>query len=323
MDGYYGIQCKGRNEYNHNQLTEKEINAEVEAAKLFEPPLKKLYLATTAQDDASVQAYVRKLNLKYKSEGLFEVHVFGWGSIVDLITANKRTHDFYLKSQNFKRNHAVQVTFLDGSATLNAAVQFSQTRTIYSTKDDPLTPFRQHWSAIDSMMSMYRREKDKVNRSYFHFGLRVENTGECALENYKLTARLSGGYQTITNEQPIKHRTAMLISAIKHMGPLSLTRFNESKGIITLNCGLSTVLVPHDTHGSDDLWIKPLHDTSEILVDWTFLSKEFNDEGQLRIEVKSEIERRRKYVKVEDPSEERKEEGAVTDYWEDLDAAET
>ncbi len=32
-DEYYGIQCKGKNEYNDNQFTQKEIDDEIEKAK--------------------------------------------------------------------------------------------------------------------------------------------------------------------------------------------------------------------------------------------------------------------------------------------------
>src|ERR1700744_6386870 len=49
---YFGIQCKGKSEYNdflyqHPQFTEAEIDKEVENARRFKPTLKKLYLATT------------------------------------------------------------------------------------------------------------------------------------------------------------------------------------------------------------------------------------------------------------------------------------
>lgn len=101
-DGYYGIQCKGKNEYSREQLTENEINIEVEAAKSFEPPLKKLYIATTAQNDAKVQTHVRKLNIEHRIQGLFEVHIFGWESIVDLIFENQRAYESYSKSSNFR-----------------------------------------------------------------------------------------------------------------------------------------------------------------------------------------------------------------------------
>lgn len=45
-DSYYGIQCKGKDVYSNKQFTESEIIDEIAKAKLFQPPLKKLYFAT-------------------------------------------------------------------------------------------------------------------------------------------------------------------------------------------------------------------------------------------------------------------------------------
>ena len=45
---YYGIQCKAKDEYTHKRLTQNEIVGEINDEKKFIPPLKKLYIATTA-----------------------------------------------------------------------------------------------------------------------------------------------------------------------------------------------------------------------------------------------------------------------------------
>jgi len=37
---YYGIQCKGKDEYTNKQFTEAEISIEIAKAKLFIPPVK-------------------------------------------------------------------------------------------------------------------------------------------------------------------------------------------------------------------------------------------------------------------------------------------
>lgn len=43
---YFGIQCKGKDEYSHKHLSENEIDREIGLNRL--PPLAKLYFATTA-----------------------------------------------------------------------------------------------------------------------------------------------------------------------------------------------------------------------------------------------------------------------------------
>ncbi len=98
---FYGIQCKGKNEYLNSQFTEKEINYEIEKAKKFEPKLKKLYFATTSTKNANIEGFVRKINIENINNGFFEVHIFAWEDIVELIDENKKTYDWYLKNQKY------------------------------------------------------------------------------------------------------------------------------------------------------------------------------------------------------------------------------
>lgn len=74
--GYYGIQCKGKDDYTSAQLTEKEIDYELQKATNFNPKLWKMYFATTANKDVKIEEYIRIKNLEYKSNGLFGVHIF-------------------------------------------------------------------------------------------------------------------------------------------------------------------------------------------------------------------------------------------------------
>jgi hypothetical protein len=53
-NGYYGIQCKGKDEYTKAILTEKEVLFEIEKAKQFKPLLRKFYFATTANKDEKI-----------------------------------------------------------------------------------------------------------------------------------------------------------------------------------------------------------------------------------------------------------------------------
>jgi hypothetical protein len=111
--GYWGIQCKGKSEYNddqyqHPQFSEAEIDREIEEAKGFEPALRKLYFATTARRDSKTQAYIRKRNEALKKEGLFEVHLFSWEDIVDRIDENRATYDWYAKNQKYRLDVSIR-----------------------------------------------------------------------------------------------------------------------------------------------------------------------------------------------------------------------
>ena len=113
---YYGIQCKGKDEYSHKQLTKDEIEYEINLAKSFQPPLAKFYFATTANKDSKIEEYIRIKDLKNRQDDLFEVHLFSWEDIVDLIDENKETHDWYLNLHKFKLKSDAEICFENGQS---------------------------------------------------------------------------------------------------------------------------------------------------------------------------------------------------------------
>lgn len=131
---YFGIQCKGKDDYIHAQLTKKEIDAEIEKAKFFKPELQKLYFATTANKDTYIEEYIRLKDVENRSKSLFEVHIYSWEDIVDLVFENKRTHDFYVNSINFYLEHKVTVNFLDGNSFMDATCRKEKLLTYYRHK---------------------------------------------------------------------------------------------------------------------------------------------------------------------------------------------
>jgi len=74
-----GIQCKwkgiGKN------LTDKEIQDEVEKTKKFEPPLSEYYILTTAEKDGELEKLARNITDQHLKQGLFQVFIWGWGDI--------------------------------------------------------------------------------------------------------------------------------------------------------------------------------------------------------------------------------------------------
>ena len=124
---YFGIQCKGKDEYTDKQFTEKEIEEEIAKALLFQPKLKKFYLATTAVKDTKIEQFIREKNVEHISKGIFEVHIFCWEDIVDLIDENKQTYNWYVKNINYKTRKAVKVTFQNNTTDLIITPKFKKT----------------------------------------------------------------------------------------------------------------------------------------------------------------------------------------------------
>lgn len=96
---YFGIQCKGKDDYAKTELTEAEIDNEIENAKKFQPKLKQFIIATTGNKDAKIEEFVRKKNVDSRANGGFEIVVRHWEDLADLIEENQVTFDWYVSGK--------------------------------------------------------------------------------------------------------------------------------------------------------------------------------------------------------------------------------
>lgn len=84
-----GLQCKKKLRWPVAKVTTKDLEAEVDKAKEFEPALKSFYLVSTAPDDEALQRKARLITEKHQKEGLFSVNVIGWGELVRRATKHQ------------------------------------------------------------------------------------------------------------------------------------------------------------------------------------------------------------------------------------------
>jgi hypothetical protein len=84
-DRTYGVQCKGKMQSYGAKATRKEVLAELALAETFEPALGHWTFATTAPNDARLQAFVRDLSQRRVSEGRFPIDIVGWETILALL----------------------------------------------------------------------------------------------------------------------------------------------------------------------------------------------------------------------------------------------
>ena len=93
---YRGVQCKKRDISKSTTLTEKEVDAIVEAAESFEPTLARLIVATTLEKDSNLETYTLRLSERRKSEGKFDVVLLSWDDLKLLINKHRSVlREFY------------------------------------------------------------------------------------------------------------------------------------------------------------------------------------------------------------------------------------
>jgi tetratricopeptide (TPR) repeat protein len=83
-----GVQCKEKCNWPPTELTIRQVDEAVEEAKKFRPQLKKLFIATTAPNDARMTDHANAVSARHAASGLFQLHVYGWGEL------SRRFHDY-------------------------------------------------------------------------------------------------------------------------------------------------------------------------------------------------------------------------------------
>jgi len=309
---YFGIQCKGKDEYSDQQFSQKEILEEINKAKGFKPELKKLYFTTTALKDAKIETFVREQNIFNKSQGFFEVHIFSWEDIVDLIDENKTTHDWYLKSQNFKLNQNAFLTFHNDELEINAEVKFLKKNKIYKQKI-VLANSLYNNLVFPSLASIHSHKyispfgNNVKNYSYYDFYFRIHNIGTDPIEEYKIFFELTSEFQELIR---IRNWSGM----IPPKTPVPYDTFLNNQKTGGKIIPDSNILVGDDSVGFDDLRIKPIHEPSTVYIDWKLISKDYKTEGKLKINFTPNIIEENEIILVEDPLEVRIVEGEIEDY---------
>lgn len=134
-DGYCGIQCKGKDDYTHAQLTEVEIDNEIAKAKNFQPTLKRLIFATTANKDTKIESYIRIKDIECHSQGLFHVDIFSWEDIADLLERYRTTYNWYVNNCQFKEATDVKVTFSNESEEITICPKYVRTTIKYQLQE--------------------------------------------------------------------------------------------------------------------------------------------------------------------------------------------
>lgn len=306
---YYGIQCKGKDDYSKSTLTEKEIDKEIELALNFKPTLKKMYFATTANKDAKIETYVRKKNLEHLNKELFEVHLFSWEDIVDLIDENKLTHDYYVRSLNFKTEHEVLFTFENNKSEFTIEVPFRKKVTHYKQKISPAQDgIIVQSNMLFSQLGALNRKPISLfsfNHSYARFYLRLHNIGSEPLHEFKIFLDFEGDFESI--ETCTKGSHFVLNPNLKYD---TFIWDEDKQGKIV---PLKNILVQDDTIGFDTICLKPFVRETEVKIHWKLVSLNYKTEGDLILKIRPTYKLEEESILVEDPLKVRVEE-EVKDY---------
>jgi len=176
--GYCGIQCKNKKLFKKNgednRITKATIDDEIERAKNFLPPLKKLVIATSATKDKLLEEYVRQINLLHFEEGLFSVQLCFWDYISRKIEEFESVYSWYLRNENFNKTKSIAILFESDDLQLLHRPNFIKTKVTYrlQTEEEKNEEIRQFSERLErafdgerqsSLISLFQKGKLSIN----------------------------------------------------------------------------------------------------------------------------------------------------------------
>lgn len=286
---YYGIQCKGKDEYTHAQLTKEEIDREIEKARGFKPALKRFIFATTSNKDSEIEEYIRCKNIDSIAAGGFEIFASFWEDIVDLLEDNDKTYKWYMNNCHYNQVADIHVSItMDGDECIHPVFERKTIKYIQrqerSLDEMGLAKINNSYVMLPPRLNIppLLGGQQEINHSWCELSIAIENTGSVMLDNQKIELEFSS--DEIESVDNLVHFGVFDSDLLRKMKMESQEVFEYKNDPYGLLIEPNKPLVEKDSR-TFEFAILPHPETSEINIHWTYLSNGFDKEGDIRLPV--------------------------------------
>ena len=308
--GYCGIQCKGKDDYTNAQLTESEIDAEIEKALDFEPKLKLLVFATTANKDAKIEGYIRNKDVENRAKGFFAVDIASWEDIVDQLERYRTTYNWYVNNCQFKDATDVHVSF-EGEDEITICPEYIRTTIHYEYREMSLFESTLQSKLKDLIIPnigasmMPWNQPRQIDKRWCSLNIRIENIGKTVIKTPKLVVSFRLEDIVEIDDDFCYCNTFGINEAAK--AQINAGRDAKREVFQTYKNELeyrpkNSVFVQKD-YRYFHMSIIPANGIQTFPLIWNFLCEDYQKEGFLTINVKPIIEECTKTIVVNNESE--------------------
>lgn len=300
---YWGIQCKGKDDYANAKLTEKEIDKEIIKAQSFKPDLAVFIFATTMNKDSSIEEYVRIKDLESRQKGGFEILLFCWEDIADLIDDNQDTYNFWVGNKQHKTKFDFEVTLNDFQQEHTIRPKCIRTVKKYRIREPEIEKLDLGMSALlgntawmknmplnnPALISM---SQGRVNEAICSFEAIMANTGSTVIEDWRVTFKVVGEHKEIMDQLGTGPMGMIDLTVLKY----KRTHVNGNK--ISYSPKNNEPLIQKDNRFFE-AYIIPECKEYTIPIEWELLARDFNATGTVYLKVEPDYEDKIIYEEVE------------------------
>lgn len=318
--GFCGIQCKGKDDYTNAQLTEKEIDIEIEKALSFEPQLKLLLFATTSNKNARIEGYIRKKDIENRRKGLFCIDIASWEDIVDHLERYRTTYKWYLNNCQFIDATDISVTF-DGEEEITIHPEYIKTTThyIYKQISDSEREFKTQLRLLQNTKMDFGlpwTKPRKIDKRWCELNIRITNTGSTVIKSLKLSLYFRPEDIVKLDDEFYYCNTFGIDEAAK--AHINANRDAKREVFLTYSNVIEfkpkdSVFVQEDEKFFS-IKILAKDGIDELPMAWKFLCEDYRKEGVLMIIVEPSIIEKEETVEVYDESDVRPDQVEVKPY---------
>jgi hypothetical protein len=304
---YWGIQCKGKDDYSKAKLTKTEIDTEIGKAKNFKPDLSVFIFATTMNKDSSIEEYVRIKDLESRKNGGFEILLFCWEDIADLIDDNQDTYNFWVGNKQHKTKFDFEVSLNNFQSEHTIRPKCIRTIKKYRVREPEIekldigtaallgnTPWMKNMPfANPAFISM---SQGRVNEAICSFEAIMANTGTNVIEDWRVRFKVKGAHKEIMDQL-----------GTGPMGMVDLTALQYKRTYVE---GNQISYSPKDNEPliqKDNRYFEahiiPECKQYTIPIEWELLARDFNSSGTIYLKVEPEYEDKIIYEDVESKEE--------------------
>lgn len=293
--GYWGIQCKGKNDdYLNSKLTNLEIDEEIKKAKKFSPKLEVFIIATTQNKDVGIEQYVREKDIENRKIGSFEIILLCWEDIVDLIEGNRETLNWYLGINNFRDKYDFELVFSNGTNQATIKPKFLKSITKYRTIH-PNLEVPKHIQMMLPKIPTTMFESNEVNRSWCSLDISLKNIGDVVLEDWYVKLKLDKA-QKIDDDFNVHFLLNEQTKQIMYDNR-TLWGYEDTNEFLYEPAKKEPLI--QKSGRKFTIYFIPEFDQKTLKINWEFFARDFDKTGVLEVKLEPEFKEEINYVKVD------------------------
>ncbi len=313
QNAYWGVQSKGKSDYLDSKLTKKEIDKEIKNAKSFLPKLEVFIIATTQSKDVRIEEYVRQRDIENRNENSFEIMLFCWEDIADLIEENRETSNWYLGINNYREKFDISVTFSNGVNIIKSNPEFSKEITKYKVQQNE-NRYGIPRILFASQSSHYPFQSKTINKSWCLVEINIKNTGNVVLEDWYLNLYFDNTVRKIGDGFYIDIFTSPELIKMKH-DQRTLFAYDEDKYLLYEPVNKEPLI--QKTSRTFTINYIPKIGEKQIKLSWVLFARDFDKKGELIIELEPILYEKVNWITVENENDLKEESIVIKEHIED------